>query len=65
MSGATGGGSYHVEHLASGYTKGVITIYVYLKPGYFNPYFWQLRAWARLEGKLPYGIEREMGEYEG
>ena len=26
-------------------------------------YFWQLRARAKFEGKLPYELEDEMGEY--
>lgn len=64
VSGDTGGGSYYVDHIASEYTEGLITIYVHLKPGYFDPYLWQLRARARFEGKLPFAIEREMGEYE-
>jgi hypothetical protein len=64
VNGATGGGAYYVDHIASEYTEGLITVYVHLKPGYFDPYLWQLRARARFEGKLPYNIEREMGEYE-
>ena len=37
---------------------------MYLKPGYYDPYVWQLRARARFEGKLPFAIEKEMGEFE-
>ena len=64
VSGFTSGDAYYVNHLLSEYTEGTITTYVYLKPGYYDPYLWQLRARARFEGKLPFAIEREMGEYE-
>lgn len=32
------------------------------KPGYYDPYLWQLRARVRFEGKLPFAIEQKMGE---
>ena len=64
VSAAAGGGSYFVDRIDSEYTEGKITRYVYLKPGYYDPYQWQLRARARFEGKLPSAIEREMGEDE-
>ena len=64
VSGFTGGDAYYVDRLLSEYANGAITTYVYLKPGYYDPYLWQLRARARFEGKLPFAIEREMGEFE-
>ena len=64
VSGFTGGDAYYVDRLLSEYANGAITTYVYLKPGYYDPYLWQLRARARFEGKLPSAIEQEMGEFE-
>ncbi|GAB3858036.1 hypothetical protein GCM10028822_32690 [Hymenobacter terrigena] len=64
ISGATGGDTYYVDRILSEYTEDIITTYVYLKPGYYDPYLWQLRARARFEGKLPFAIEKEMGEFE-
>ena len=64
VSGFTGGDAYYVDRLLSEYTEDLITTYVYLKPGYYEPYLWQLRARARFEGKLSFAIEQEMGEYE-
>jgi len=64
ISGATGGDTYYVDRILSEYTEGTIITYVYLKPGYYDPYLWQLRARARFEGKLPFAIEKEMGEFE-
>lgn len=63
VSGFTGGDAYYVDRLLSEYADGLITTYVYPKPGYYDPYLWQLRARARFEGKLPFAIEREMGEF--
>ena len=37
---------------------------MYLKPGCYNPYLWQLRTRARFGGKLPFAIERDMSEFE-
>ena len=64
VSGFTHGDAYYVDRLLSEYTKGAITTYVYLEPGYYDPYLWQLRNRARFEGKLPFAIEQEMGDYE-
>jgi hypothetical protein len=54
------GGSCHIDHLASKYTEGLITIYARLK----HRILWQLRVRSRFEGKLLFAIEREMGGYE-
>lgn len=64
INGATGGDTYYVDRILSEYTEDTIITYVYLKPGYYDPYLWQLRARARFEGKLPFAIEKEMGEFE-
>ena len=64
ISGFTDEDAYYVDRLLSEYTEGLIATYVYLKPGYYTPYLWQLRAQARFESKLPFAIEQEMGKYE-
>ncbi|HEX8326653.1 MAG TPA: hypothetical protein VF629_03870 [Hymenobacter sp.] len=64
VRGFTGGSSYFVDRIESDYTEGKIITYVHLKPGHYDPYLAQLRARARFEGKLPFAIERDMGEYE-
>jgi hypothetical protein len=38
ISGATGGATYYVDRILSEYTEDTITTYVYLKPGYYDPY---------------------------
>ena len=59
ISGATGGDTYYVDRILSEYTEGSIITYVYLKPGYYDPYLWQLRARAQFEGKLPLPSKRK------
>jgi len=63
LMGETGEGAYYVEDVRYELSDDKMLVSVSVRPGYFDAYFWQLRARAKFEGKLPYELEDEMGEY--
>lgn len=63
LMGETGDGAYYVEDVRYELSDDKMLVIVSVRPGYFDAYFWQLRARAKFEGKLPYELEDEMGEY--
>lgn len=63
LMGETGDGAYYVEDVRYELSDDKMLVIASVRPGYFDAHFWQLRARAKFEGKLPYELEDEMGEY--